>query len=93
MTIPLASLITVVVAMILIRASTVSRIPGFEMRFPRPRRRDRRRHAQFVQAGGSPLWIRERTLKGARHVAVRLRAMKAAVARGAGTSQRRSPRS
>ena len=83
MTYLLASLVLAAAVVAVLRARAPFRIGGFAIRFPDPPRRDRRRHAQYVQAGTSPIWIQERALKGVQAVCARLRRIRrSAAARG-----------
>jgi hypothetical protein len=38
-------------------------VGGFGIRFPWPRSRDRRKHAQYTRLGDSPIWVPMRALK------------------------------
>ena len=55
---------------------------GFSIRFPWPRSRDRRKHAQYTRLGDSPYWVPMRALK--RQTARLLRARSRCRAAGTG---------
>ena len=58
-------------------------VVGFSIRFPWPRSRDRRKHAQYTRLGDSPYWVPMRALKRQTARLLRARSRRWAGAEGA----------